>query len=460
MITPATIAMTALILAPAQAALVRSVEPLVTDAGTAPQPVRELSAMPTTGPITIDGRLDEPCWQSGVWVDDSLLADGTMRQASAQTYFKVRFDPENLYVGVRADEPNMDGLREVFGAVRDDKVFNDDCIEIWVDPDNSRNRSFHQIFSVAGGSYDEFQSEERGFDPASPVAGARAPRRETDLAWDASAESAISKGDDYWTCELRLPVSDYGAQRITPGAVWALNLARERWAAPGGVELSSVTGVFSWPMSAFADLRLGISPIEVSDLRMGDIGIGESLLGFTVRSPRGELRGVDVRLAVHNGGDRSVRQLVRLDGKRPTRVELPYELAASGACSVTLEVLATGTERLLFRRCSHRRLDSAVRLQPRTGLAYRTKEPFWVDVTLAVGDVSFSRAWLRAELLSSQGRVVARQRLNDPTRAMRLNMKLGAAGREGQHQLRLTLFDEKRELGRASAPIHVMRRRG
>ncbi len=445
---------------PASAALVTSVEPLSPASITTPARTRAISALPTGGPVTVDGVLDEPCWQSGLWVDDSLLTDGSGRQARAQTYFKVRFDSESLYVGVRADEPNMTGIKGFFGDAHDDKVFNDDCFEIWIDPDNIRDRAFHQIFSVVGGTYDEFQREELGFDPSSPVAGARIPFRESDLEWDGAPESAFARAEDHWTCELRLPVSDYGAERVIPGSTWAFNLARERWEAPGGVELSSVTGVFAWPMSAFADLTLGTSPLEISGLDMGGIGVGESLLAFDARSPRQELDSVDVRLTVENGGVQSVKQSVRLSGNRVQRVELPYELTPSGSCAVTLEVLRPETDELLFRKCSHRRLDSAVQILPRTGLAYRAREPFWVDATLAVGDVSFSRAWLKVELISPKGRRVARQRIEEVSRAMRLNMRLQAAGREGEYRLRLTVLDGKRELGVASTPIHVLKRRG
>ncbi|HJN16840.1 MAG TPA: hypothetical protein QGH10_15150, partial [Armatimonadota bacterium] len=84
----------------------------------------------------------------------------------------------------------------------------------------------------------------------------------------------------------------------------------------------------------------------------------------------------------------------------------------------------------------------------------------WVDATLAVGDVSFSRAWLKVELISPKGRRVARQRIEEVSRAMRLNMRLQAAGREGEYRLRLTVLDGKRELGVASTPIHVLKRRG
>jgi len=445
---------------PASAALVTSVEPLSPDSATAPARTRAISALPAEGPVTIDGVLDEPCWQSGLWVDDSLLTDGSGRRAHAQTYFKVRFDSESLYVGVRADEPNMAGIKGFFGDAHDDKVFNDDCIEIWVDPDNIRDRAFHQIFSVVGGTYDEFQREELDFDPSSPVAGARIPFRESDVKWDGAPESAFARAEDHWTCELRLPVHDYGAERVIPGSTWAFNLARERWAAPGGVELSSVTGVFAWPMSAFADLTLGTSPIEISGLDMGGIGVGESLLAFDARSPRQELDMVDVRLTVKNGGEQSVRQLVRLDGSRPERVRLPYDLKPAGECAVTLEVLRPRTNELLFRKSSRGRLDSAVRILPRTSLAYRAGEPFWVDATLAVGDVSFSRAWLKVELVSPKGRPVARQRIKEVNRAMRLNLRLQAAGQEGEYRLRLTVLDGKRELGVASTPIHVLKRRG
>src|SRR4051812_10245326 len=63
----------------------------------------EATALPTTGPVTIDGRLDEPAWTAApvyraVW--QRKPREG--RPVECPTEFRVMYTPEALYVGVTA----------------------------------------------------------------------------------------------------------------------------------------------------------------------------------------------------------------------------------------------------------------------------------------------------------------------------------------------------------------------
>lgn len=449
--------LSALIPAPGPAKLVRSAEPVVPGATVSAGPVREITALPTNCPVVVDGIFDEPCWTPGLWVDDLILTDRSGRPAPTQTTFKVRYDERNLYLAVRAAEPNMAGLREFFGDAHDDRVFNDDCVEVWVDPDNLRQLAYHQVFSVAGGTYDEAQRSERRFDPESLLPGAMVLTQERDITWEASAESAIVRGAGFWVCELRLPAEDFGLPRIIPGSTWAFNVARERWAAPGGAEYSSLTGVFGWPMSAFAELHLGMATVEVEGLDLAAVGVGENSPSFTLRAPREGVGAVDIRLGASNGGEKLVRQSVELKGNEPLPVELPLQLAPAEHTEVTLELLRAGTDELLFRQCSRPRLEAPIRLRPQTPVA-RMGDRIWVDVELRLGDESMQRASMEVELLSPTGQRVGRSLLKQPAPVMRLQLGLGAARREGDYTLRFMVLDELTELGGASAQLRIIRR--
>jgi hypothetical protein len=438
------------------AGLVRSVEPAAGDGAPAAEAKpREITALPAGCEVRVDGRFTESCWQEGLWTDEFILSDSTGRRPQAQTVFKVRFDGGNLYIAVRANEPNMAHLKGFYGASHDDQAFNDDCVEVWLDPGDTRSAAYHQVYSVVGGTYDEVQHEEWRAEP--PGATRRAVRR-SDRGWDGSGEAAFIRSEGHWTCEMRLPVGDFGLDGIIPGSVWGFNLARERWAFPesGTAETSSLTGVFCWPLSAFARLRLGVPEVDVASLDFGSAGMGDNELRFACRDPQDKLPFVDVRLTIEGDETRSYRHSVQLRGSASQPVTIPYELRSAGDYILRLELLRPGSEVALFRKTLHRSLPSALSLRPRSHIAYRG-EPWWVDVELLLGGVSQRRARLRVELLSPAGRITSRQMIGGLQPAFRLHLNLRRARMEGDYALRLTVVDDGADLGTASVPIRIIR---
>jgi hypothetical protein len=444
---------------PGAAKLVHSVESGAPEASAAPTTARDITALPAGGPIRVDGVLDEPCWQEGLWIDDWRLKDAPDQRAEAQTRFRVRFDAENIYLGVVADEPNMACLRESYGAAHDAAVYNDDCIEVWLSPGHLRQRAYHLVFSVAGGVWDGAQWETASLDPQAAIGSGREATRHEDKAWNGTAQALFVKAGDHWTCEARLPATDLGLPDFVPGSLWGFNIGRERWAFAEGArgEYSSLTGVFSWPMASFANLRLGLSPMEVNNLNLGALGVGENGARLDCRAPRRELEAVDVRLTVRDTEERSVRLWVQLDDDKPAAVAQPYTLAACPEARVALELLRPGSEEVLFRTFAARDLSEPLRAYPRSNLAYLGREPWWVDLRLALGGASLARGRLQVEVLGANGRVRHRQRLKDLREVMRLRIRPRAIGPAGEYTLRFTVVDGKQELGRAEVPVRLIR---
>jgi hypothetical protein len=454
----AAIALSALAL-PSSAGLVRSVESGSATAPAAVEPSREITAVPTGGPVAPDGRLDEPCWQAGLWLDDWLLLNGAGRKPEAQTRFKVRFDSQAVYLGVIADEPNMAYLREAYGAAHDAPVYSDDCLEVWVDPGTTEREAFHYVFSVAGGVWDGRQWEETSLDPRAAInAGPKLTRHE-DKSWDGAARAAFVKGSDGWTCEVRVPASDFGLPNLVEGSRWGFNIGRERWAFEGGGtgEYGSLTGIFAWPLDAYASLQLGVSPVEVSNLSLSPIGVGENNLRFDCRAPRQDLIGVDVRLTTSDTEERLVRFTVPLGGDKPATVSRTYALAPCAQASATLELLRPGTDAVLFRAAEARDLTNPVRAYPSANLAFLARGPWWVDLDLQVGSASLARSRLLVEVISATGRVRDRERLGDLHPAMRLTLAPRAIGPPGDYTLRFTVLDGRQELGRTELPLRLLR---
>lgn len=85
-----------------------------------------------TGPIVIDGRLDETVWQRAAWTEPFVDIRGASHPKPLyETRAKLLWDDKHLYIAAKLDEPH------VWATLRnhDEIVFNDPDFEIFLDPD-------------------------------------------------------------------------------------------------------------------------------------------------------------------------------------------------------------------------------------------------------------------------------------------------------------------------------------
>ncbi len=81
----------------------------------------------TAGPITIDGRLDEPSWQLAPWSNPFVdIVSGA--PAWFDTRVAILWDDECLYFGFRAEETDVRG----FLTERDSKIYEDNDLEVFI----------------------------------------------------------------------------------------------------------------------------------------------------------------------------------------------------------------------------------------------------------------------------------------------------------------------------------------
>ena len=168
----------------------------------------------------IDGRLDDAVWQGKPRLGSFVLNDGA-KPASAQTEVCITYDDRNLYLGVRAIEPNLKRLVTQASAAEASRVWNDDVLELFVDYNHDGYSYFHLGVTAAG-----IAAAQRGTTMSA-----------TDV--DPGVTVATGRQADAWTLEIALPFSLIGAKPMA-GEVWGLNVCRCR---PQGPENSSWTGV-------------------------------------------------------------------------------------------------------------------------------------------------------------------------------------------------------------------------
>ncbi len=168
-----------------------------------------------SSPITVDGRLDEPAWRSA---PEAVLVDSlTGRPLRYPTTARILWDDANLYVGFACRD---DDAWARPGRKNDDPIYEDEVVEIFVDPGG------------AGRDYAEIEVS-----PANVRFDARFRSWRSDLAeairWESGARHSVQiergpDGDRGWTVEMAIPLETLRgrAPLPRPGDRWRLNLYR------------------------------------------------------------------------------------------------------------------------------------------------------------------------------------------------------------------------------------------
>lgn len=159
------------------------------------------------GTPEIDGRLDEMVWQAGDSATGFTQIEPVFGAPSAyRTVARLARDAGNLYVGIRAFDPDAGGI--VAPLIRRDLVAPSDWL--YVAFDSHRDRRSAYVFAVnPAGVKRDFLS---------------ANGKEDDPSWDAVWDVAVTRDSAGWTAEFRIPLA---ALRYRHGAPdWGLQFLR------------------------------------------------------------------------------------------------------------------------------------------------------------------------------------------------------------------------------------------
>ncbi len=155
----------------------------------------------------LDGKLDDSGWKEA-WHGELIELKSGKRPANP-THVWLGRDREYLYIAFECFETDVDSIRKQFthGEERDNAIFTDDCVEIFLDPFGAGGRnSYHFAVNSSGVVYDA-------------LAG--------DATYDSHLKAVSRIGSDRWIAEVAIPFSDLG---INPGGAELLriSLGRER----------------------------------------------------------------------------------------------------------------------------------------------------------------------------------------------------------------------------------------
>jgi len=163
-----------------------------------------------TGPIQIDGHMDEAAWQSATPFTDFRQFDPNEGQpASEKTEARILIDDDAVYVGMRMYDSDPAGIQQQL-ARRDEQI-DGDLVEVTFD-------SYHDHLSAvifrlsAGGARRDATVSLNG---------------NQDNSWDAVWDGATSVDSLGWTAEFRIPLSQLRYNANLSEQVWGLQLDRK-----------------------------------------------------------------------------------------------------------------------------------------------------------------------------------------------------------------------------------------
>ncbi|MFK8030475.1 MAG: DUF5916 domain-containing protein [Gammaproteobacteria bacterium] len=158
----------------------------------------------------IDGVLNEPHWQQALVVDlayETSPDENTPARQATKAYLYE--DGENLYVGFRAEDTEIELLR---AYMRDrDAAFDDDFVGIQLDTFNSEQRAYEFFVNPYGAQMDLLFDESTGNE---------------DDSWNAIWESAGVIDDEGYTVEMAIPFSNLRFADTNESKVWGFEVLR------------------------------------------------------------------------------------------------------------------------------------------------------------------------------------------------------------------------------------------
>ncbi|HEY3114661.1 MAG TPA: DUF5916 domain-containing protein [Gemmatimonadaceae bacterium] len=172
---------------------------------------RVATAVRRTGEIRLDGKLDEADWQKAPVATDFVQSYPTPgARAPNQTEFRVLYDDQALYVGIRLFDSHPDSIVAQL-ARRDATGIYSDWVHLIIDSYYDRRTAFRFTVNPRGVKKDVFTSNDLS----------------EDLNWDAVWEVATGVDSAGWVAEYRIPLSQLRFGSARGPRTWGIQVQRD-----------------------------------------------------------------------------------------------------------------------------------------------------------------------------------------------------------------------------------------
>lgn len=157
-----------------------------------------------SGPVTLDGKLDEAAWV-GVPELPLVMYTPTFRgPLTERSEIMVAYDDRYIYLGARLHDSEPKKVRA--NTLYRDRYSGDDIVALVLDTYNDHQTASWFTVNPAGNRIDRALSNDGEF------AGGSDPMNEN---WNAVWDVATTQSDSGWSAEMRIPFSSLGFQDLT-----------------------------------------------------------------------------------------------------------------------------------------------------------------------------------------------------------------------------------------------------
>lgn len=170
----------------------------------------ELRAVRASGTIHLDGKLDEATWQTAPEYTEFVNTE-TQAASPVRNSVKVLYDAKAIYIGIRCEEPDVKEMK-LPPRPRDGGMFQQDCVEVMLDPGHTQEIYWHFIVGAQNTLYDAYRDQGVGV---------------VEEAWNGVWTAKSHIGKDFWSCEIKIPFFNFARRRSLSGD-WGINVIRNR----------------------------------------------------------------------------------------------------------------------------------------------------------------------------------------------------------------------------------------
>ena len=174
-------------------------------------PRPRLAAVRASGPIVVDGVLDEPAWRQAVPATGFVQSTpDTGYPATEDTEVRILYDDETLYIGAMLHDSEPDRI-VAQQMVQDFYSPNEDGFGISLDTFLDRRNAYYLIVNPNGAIRDA-----QSYDNS----------RTSNVEWEGILYVKTSVHEDGWSVELAIPFKTLRFDPSRPEQVWGVNFMR------------------------------------------------------------------------------------------------------------------------------------------------------------------------------------------------------------------------------------------
>ena len=182
-----------------------------------------------TGPITVDGRLDEPDWQRASWTRDFADIEGEAKpKPRFRTRAKMLWDDQYFYVAAELEEPHVWGTLTQHDCV----IFEDNDFEVFIDPNGDSHEYYEFEMNALNTGWDLLLK--KPYKDGGPALNEwEIPGLKTAVHVEGTINNAADQ-DKGWCVEIAFPwkaLASYAHRRTPPreGDQWRVDFSRVEW---------------------------------------------------------------------------------------------------------------------------------------------------------------------------------------------------------------------------------------